>query len=38
LLQKLCVTVKPTLNKTGNVRINVALRRVRVTTVAVEKQ
>ena len=26
------------LNKTGNVRINVTLKRVRVTTVAVEKQ
>jgi L-lactate utilization protein LutB len=25
-------------NKTGNVRINVTVRRVRVTTVAVEKQ
>jgi hypothetical protein len=27
-----------TVNRTGNVRISVAIRRVRVTTVAVEKQ
>jgi hypothetical protein len=25
-------------NKTGNIRINITLRRVRITTVAVEKQ
>ena len=32
------ITTKNTVNKTGNVRINITLRRIHITIVAVEKQ